>query len=325
MSKISRRTVLLSTLPALLLATSQLDAVAADAFPDHDIKMIVPVSAGGGTDLVARTVAQLLEKELGVSIVIENVPGGSGTIGLNQIAEAKPDGYTMGIWSNRGMITSVMLGQGVKFDENSFEYLAGVNVTADLLIASPGSPFTNAKELVGYAQEHPGEVLVGVPGIGPLVTYVLAQNALDVNLTPLRFKGGSETLTAVLGDTINTGVLTAQFAETAADQNMPVLGVASDERIESIPDVPTFKEQGFDFSGEITRIFFLPKGVPDDVVQKYVAAFDAIAEGPLPEALRKINEVPLYRGQAAIESYLNKDFAQVRQVIEDNRDQFVGQ
>lgn len=325
MKNITRRLALLALVPTLTVAATFSNAQDVANFPDKEITMIVPVKAGGGTDLVARAVAELLGNELGTTIVIKNAPGGSGVIGLNELIAADKDGYTMGIWSNRGMITSVLLGEGANFDENSFEYLAGVNVTADLILAAPGKPYTNAKEFAEYATAHPGEVLIGVPGAGPLVTAVLAQVAMDIQLTPLRFQGGNGTLTAVMGGSSDTGVLTAAFAETAADQNMAILGVASDERLESIPDVPTFIEQGYDMSGAITRVFILPDGVPETIIAKYAAAFDAIAAGPLPDKLREIKEIPLYRDRTDIAEYLKKNYAKMRRVIEDNRDAFISQ
>ncbi|WP_084657745.1 Bug family tripartite tricarboxylate transporter substrate binding protein [Natronohydrobacter thiooxidans] len=327
MTLMKRRRAMIVPAIALVLATNGSAVLAQETsdFPTRAITMIVPEPAGGGTDRVARVVADLLSNEMGVTLVVKNSPGGSGVIGLNELISSEADGYTMAISSNRGMITGVLLGEGMRYDESSFEYLAGVNVTADLILAAPGAPYATAQELAEYAAERPGEVLIGIPGTGPLVTAVLAQRAMDVQLTPLRFDGGNGTLTAVMGGASDTGILTATFADTASDQNLAILGVASMERLESIPDVPTFIEQGYEFADEITRIFVLPEGVPEEVVEAYAAAFDAIAAEALPSRLREINEIPMYRGRAEIAAYLEENFALLRDVIETNREAFVSQ
>lgn len=282
---------------AALAASLAVTATAALAqYPDKPIEVIVGYSAGGGTDVMARTVAPFLEKYLGngASVVVRNVPGASGQIGVTEVAKAKPDGYTLGTYNLPGMMART-LDRKAGYSADSFTYLANVVNDPNVIVTSKGSGIDTVKKLIAKAKADPGAVTVGMSSLGGDDHFALTklENMTGTEFTIVPFKGSAPARTAVIGGHVTMGVLNVSEIAAFKDQ-VNVLGVATDARSQYAPDVPTFKAQGVDLINGSMRGFVAPAGLPDAVKAKLLDAFRKIAKDPKFLAAMKATANPVH-------------------------------
>ncbi|WP_108260270.1 Bug family tripartite tricarboxylate transporter substrate binding protein [Mangrovicoccus ximenensis] len=271
-----------STLRNVTLAGALMGAgmAAAQDYPQEPIEVIVGFSAGGGTDVMARTVAPFLEKYLGdgASLVVKNVPGASGQIGVTETAHADPDGYTIGTYNLPGMMART-LDREADYDADSFTYLANVVNDPNVIVTSKRSGLDTLDKLLEAAAEEPGAVTVGMSSLGGDDHFMLTklQNMTGSEYTIVPFRGSAPARTALLGGHVAMGILNISEVASFQDQ-INIIGVATDERSGFAPDVPTFKEQGLELVNGALRGFVAPAGLPDDVRGELLAAFDALKD-----------------------------------------------
>ena len=256
-------------------------AVAAD-YPEKPIEVIVGFNAGGGTDVMARTVAPFIEKYLGngASVVIKNMPGASGQIGVTQAAKAAPDGYTLGTFNLPGMMART-IDRKSDYDVDSFTYLANVVNDPNVIVTSKASGLDTLDKLIEEAKANPGAVTVGMSSLGGDDHFALIklQNLIGTEFTIVPFKGSAPARTALMGGHVAMGILNISEVAKFRDQ-LNVLGVALDKRSDFAPDLPTFKEQGLDLVNGAMRGFIAPAGLPDDVKAKLEMAFSKLKDDP---------------------------------------------
>ncbi len=310
---------LLALAPFLVaLATS-----AQREFPDRNFKLIVPYSAGGGTDTMARTLAPELEKALGKKVIIVNRPGAQGQIGMAEIADSKPDGYNLGLMSTADLLVTEALVKDAGFTMESFNYLATFNISANALIVKKGSPFNTYEDLLDFAKKNPGKVTLGVSGHTHVYEIIQQENEAGIDVNFMRFSGGGKSRNALLGGHVDGVMIDKRFIPGLSDSGAKALAVASPKRFEEVSDVPTFREKGVDLVNASRRVLVLPLGVPQDRVDVIVKAVDTFAGGADFKAkLAKINEVQDYlRGKEATDS-LFEQLKAVKKVVDANRDAF---
>lgn len=273
---------MIKTLKLSLLASAMVIATSANAadYPTKPIEIIVGYSAGGGTDVMARTVAPFLEKALGEgsSIVVKNMPGASGQIGITKVATSKPDGYTLGTFNLPGMMART-LDRKAGYSADSFTFLANVVNDPNVIVTSKASGLDTLQKLIDAAKAKPGDLAVGMSSLGGDDHFALTklQVATGTEFTIAPFKGSAPTRTALLGGHVPVGIL--NVSEVAKfDGQLNVLGVAQAKRSEFAPEVPTLKEQGVDIINGSLRGFVAPKGLPDDVKAKLISAFESLAD-----------------------------------------------
>ncbi|MBR2748856.1 MAG: tripartite tricarboxylate transporter substrate binding protein [Firmicutes bacterium] len=267
-------------------------------FPNKSIEMIVPWGAGGGVDVTARVFAPFFEKYLGQTVVVQNVTGGGGSVALTQVANATPDGYTCTM-SASPMINHKYTVEGVTYDYTSFIPIGMVTYDPLLLIVKTGSDFDKPwDEIVAYAKDNPGKILYAVGSL--MGSHDMARVQLEM-ATGLSFQkvafseGGGDTVTNLLGGHVDMG--TAYYSECASqleDGTLKAIWVASADRSEFAPDIPTLKELGTDIELGTWRGVFVPAGTPDDVVAILRDAFEKTIVDP--EFLEELNK----HGNAAI-------------------------
>lgn len=280
-----------------------------DAYPEKSIDLIVPFGAGGGTDQIARSVANALEKELGQPVVVTNKAAASGVVGSNEIASSDPNGYTLGVFSNTDVANFVYtVKEGVNFGLDDFTYLGGLNETGDILVVPKGSDIDSLDDFIKYSKENPGNVTVALPSKTQEMNITLMENEMDIELTQVVYESGNKVLADLIGGHIDAGILSAQFADQASDQGLKILGLMTEERLDTIEDVPTFTEQGYDVSNPAVRMLVGSADMPDDVVEKIEQALKEQYDGELAEVLSKMGEVPTYRNMDDLETFLEKDF-----------------
>lgn len=257
-------------------------AAFAQDYPEKPIEVIVGYSAGGGTDVMARTTMPFIEKYLGegTSIVVKNMPGASGQIGITEVAGADADGYTLGTFNLPGMMART-LDREAAYDRDSFTYLANVVNDPNVIVSAKGSGIDTMEDLIAAAKENPLAITVGMSSLGGDDHFLLIklQKMTETEFTIVPFKGSAPARTAVMGGHVAVGIF--NVSEVAKFQGeLNVLGVAQPERSEFAPDVPTFREQGFDLINGSMRGVVAPAGLPEDVANKLRDAFEKAAQDP---------------------------------------------
>jgi tripartite-type tricarboxylate transporter receptor subunit TctC len=293
----------------LIAALLLLLPAAAQAFPDRPITMIVPFAAGGGTDITARTVAKFLEREFGQPVVVQNRAGAGGEIGLAALAEARPDGQTIGIVNTPGLVT-IPIERRARFSLDSFDLIAGVVEDPAAIIVLERAPVRSVADLVAAAKADPGGITLGSAGVGSSghIAMLLLGQAAGVNFTNVPFSGTSVALTSMLGGqisgtTINLG---EAFALTTG-QPVRILGVMATERMAMAPDVPTFAEAGMPIEAGSIRSFAAPRGLSADVLARYDAAFAKLMLDPeFLEDARRTSQPLRYRPRAELVAALRE-------------------
>ena len=247
-------------------------AAAAEAWPTRPIKLVVPFSAAGTADLLARLVADRLGPVLGQPVVVEHRPGAGGIVGQEQVARASPDGYTLVVSSLGSFIISPVF-TPVPFDPfrdfTHIAYLGGQPVT---LFANKDLPLRTLSDLVAYVKSRPGAVTYATISIGSQ-TQLLSeqfQAQAGIKMTHVPYRGAGQIVTDVLGGHIATGI-TALAAVSGQVSSGAVRGlaIASEKRLPAYPDLPTYVEQGY--AGLIGSTWFAlsgPANMPREIVDR---------------------------------------------------------
>ncbi len=249
-------------------------------YPEKPINMIVAFTAGGSSDVQARIMQKYWDKYADQRWVFVYKPGAGGAIGFAEIAKSKADGYTIG-GVNVPHIILQPLGQGAQFSPEDFEYIAQVVNDPQVLVVKKGSQFKSAQEVVDYAKANPGKLKVGITGTftGNHLALLKFQDKADIEVAQIVYKGAADQNAALLGGEIDVMMGNYNDVMRSLDQ-MTVLAIASEERAEKLPDVPTFKEVGFDMVSEIRRGFVAPKGIDEAKLQYLRDIFKKIADDP---------------------------------------------
>lgn len=284
-------------------------------YPAKEISLIIPFGAGGGTDTIARVVASELEKELGATIVVLNKDSAGGIVGSNEIAAAKPDGYTLGVFSNTDVANFVYsVKESVNFDTESFTYIGGLNETGNLLITPKDSDIKSLDDLKDKALENPGSLTIAIPSKTQALDIELMENAMEMEVTEVVYEGGSKVLADLMGGHIDAGILGASFVSQAEEAGLNILGLMLEKRLETIPDIPTFAEQGYEVNNAAARMLVAPKDLPEDILNVLESALAKAYEGELSQKLLEMGEAPVYRNSSQLVDFLKYDFS-MREVI----------
>ena len=252
----------------------------AQSYPAKPIRMIVPYAAGGGVDIVARTLAQELGKRLGQPVVVENKPGAGSNIGSDAVAKAQPDGYTLLMASPANAINPTLY---ATMPYNASRDLAPIGLVGSVpgvLIANPSVAATNVTELVALAKSKPGILTYGTGGSGTSehLSAEMFKSAAGVDMVHVPYKGGSAVFADLVGGQISVMFVNQITAVPLIKSGkVRALAVASDKRSPALPEVPTFIEQGFpDFRVSVWWGVMGPANMPKEVVarlnQEIVAA-----------------------------------------------------
>ena len=264
------------------LALTALAATPALAqYPEKPIEIIVGYSAGGGTDVLARTVGKFLEGALGgASVVVRNEPGAGGQIGFTHVATAKPDGYTLGTF-NLPAAFAMTYDRAAGYDAKSFTYLANFVDDPNTIVVSTASGYDTLKALVDDARANPGAVTMGLSSLGGNDHFaaLMMGKVAGTEFTLVPFKGAALARTAMIGGHVAAGTM-ALSQTVGFEGQLKVLAVLSDERSPFAPDVPTAKELGFDVKMSSLRGIVAPAGLEPAVAEKLMSALAAVNANP---------------------------------------------
>ncbi len=245
----------------------------AQDFPNDTVRIIVGSSPGGGTDLIARTVAAELSTKWGVPVIVENAPGAANTIAGQAVASAPPDGHTLWVSVSQFTITPHTMELPYQFP-TAFEPVAALALNTQILVVNPDFlPVTSVEELVTYAQENPGQLNFGSagPGSPPFIGMQVLMSERDFEMTNVTYQGGAPAIAALLsGETELQMATVGGTLSHVQDGKLVALAVSTNVRSEMLPDVPTMEEAAGldDFDIRSWYAMFAPAGTPPDVIEK---------------------------------------------------------
>lgn len=268
-------------------------------WPKQPITIIIAFTAGGSSDIGARVLGPLLEKELGVPVQIVNKPGAGGQVGWTELAKAKPDGYTIaGI--NLPHLPAVVVdpSRQSSFKQDDLIPVASQAIDPTQIGVLANGPYKTLDDLIKDAKAKPKQIPAAIVGIlnDDEVGYLQFSEAAGVEFAPVRFDGAADAIRAMLGGNVAVNFCTMgdNFAQVKAG-NIKIFGSFHTERTKFYPDVPTMAELGYkDMLSSSTRGFALPKGVPDAVVKRWEDAL--LKTMKMPEHIEKIESA----GQPAV-------------------------
>lgn len=284
------------------------------------IQLIVAYAPGGSVDTAARVVAPGLEKELGVPVEVINKAGAGGQIGYTALANSKPDGYTVGAVSAPSVvITPLDPSRGATFTRDSFLPLARQVFDPQVIAVKKDSKFATLKELIDYAKANPGKLSATTTGIqtGEHFAMTSVENATGAKFNLVAFsEGAASAMAAFLGDHVDIYVGNVSDIVDSGSSDIRVIGVMDDERSPSLPDVHTFKEEGYDVSEGTARGYVAPAGLPDDVAKKLEDAFGKVIQDPATvEQMDKLGLPTAYLDSADYTEYWTKQEATYKKLL----------
>ncbi len=261
-------------LAGALLCASAGTAIA--QYPEQPIIFILPVSAGGATDVAARTYAPHLARCLSddATIVVTNMPGGNSVVGISAVAASPKDGLTFGALNMPNLVTTTITAERT-YTVDSFDFLGNVVGSTSAFSVGSGSDIRTLGDLVAKAQN--GKVRVGVGTIGSddHLAFLRFGRLAGVSFDFIPFGDEARARNALLGGNADVIGMSANAALAFKDE-IHVLGAAAAERLSYAPDIPTFKEQGFDLVSGSLHALGVPKGVPEEILQTLRACVDSL-------------------------------------------------
>jgi tripartite-type tricarboxylate transporter receptor subunit TctC len=273
--------ILLALVVAVSLSASAAYADdAAATYPNRPVKIVVDVPAGGGVDTVTRIVAEGLQARLGQPVIVENRSGAGGNIGADYVYHADPDGYTLLATQPAAITINPMLYKAMTFDPAKFEPVAIMTSIANVLLVRPNFPAQNAEEFIAYAKASPGKITYASQGIGTTshLTAALLENRIDTKLVHVPYKGTAPALNDIIADHVDMIFMELSSAIKLHQAGKArILGVATDKRLASLPDVPTLDEAGVKgFESWTWNAIAAPPNTPKPIVAKLNAAIEDV-------------------------------------------------
>jgi len=287
-------------------------AQAQGAFPTKPLSLLVPAAAGGPTDTVARLIAESMSRTLGQTVVVENVGGAGGTIGMARVAKAAPDGYSIAVW-HIAQATAPALYDNLRYDVvNDFDHIGRITDVPMTLVAKTGVQAKTTKELVDWIRAQNGKVTYGHAGVGSashLCTLVLMKE-LGIKMEGVGYRGTGPAMNDLLGGQFD--VMCDQTTNTTnqiKEGKIKGYAVTTKAKVSSLPDLPTLDATvlpGFEVSA--WHAMWSPKGLPKDVSDKLVAALQtALKDAKVIERFASLGTEPVAQNLAtpdALKSYL---------------------
>ena len=302
----------LAALAALLACAG---AFAAEVYPAKPVRIVVPFAAGGAIDIIVRTSAQQLAKELGQAMLIDNRPGAGGNIGAEIVAKSAADGYTLvaGTSATHGVNPSLYarLAFDARRDFAAVAHIAGV---PNVLVVTPASGIRSLDDLIRQARAAPGKLSYGSAGSGTSLHLAgeLFRSEAGIDLLHVPYKGAAPANTDLLGGQISMMFSTVPVAlPLIRSGKLIALAVTAKRRHFALPEVPTFAEQGYKSVESETWVgLFAPAGTPRDIVDKLAQALErSLREGAVAELLRQQGAEPMFMGPEVFGRYVESEVA----------------
>lgn len=285
-------------------------------YPVRPIQFVIATSPGGIVDVLGRTLAEGMAKQLGQAVVPMNRDGAANTIAAGFVAQSKPDGYTLGFSAAGPFVSQPYLKRDLPFKNSDFEFLCQAFELQVAIVVRPESPIRSLADLIDTVKREPGKLNVGHAGAASIPHVALSQlEALaGFKLDYLNYKGDGEVVKNLLGGHIDVA---APGLGTVGKQNLRVLAIFGRERVAAHPDVPTVKELGYPIVKTGMVGLFSPKGLPAAVRGKLVSACKTGVESENYRMVsQRMNQSTGYLAPAEWEKHLDEDARDNKAVIE---------
>jgi len=299
------------------MMTGGISAWAAE-YPTRSINLVIQYPAGGSTDLTARALAIAAKKYLGQPVICENKAGGGGTVGVALVAAKPPDGYTLGIVTSSpamafhmGKLNFHPIGDLTPILRWG-NYLFGITVRSD-------AQWKTLQELIQYVKQNPDKVSYGSPGVGtpPHLAMEELSMVADIKFTHIPSKGIAENNTALLGGHIDMVSDSSGWAPLVDAGKFRLLATWGEKRSDRYPQVPTFKEVGYDVVARSHLGVIGPKGIPKPIVAKLAEAFKkALDEPEFLSVMKKMDMPTYYLDTEGYEKYMRSDFENIGKLVQ---------
>ena len=307
----------------LLLAFAfGVNSVYAQAWPAKQITIVVPFAPGGNIDIVGRTIGKELALILKQPIIIENKPGAGGMVGATYVAKSKPDGYTFLVSSN-GLVTTTLVRNDQQHKDEDLVPVSLLTIAPSVIITNNNNPASNLKEFItNLKASKDNRVVFATPGVGTTPHFVsgLLKIAADVDIEPIPYKSGNDTVTALIGGQVQLASESTQVVTSKIKAGMvKALAVTYDQRSSSLPDVPTTKELGYP---SIFMTHFVgmmaPAGTPTDILEKMNQANQKALQSPEVMAIfNNAGTLVVGGSRASFAEYMQKERERLKVVALD--------
>ena len=281
------------------------------------ITVICPMSAGGASDTVTRLVAAELEQALDTSVIVSNVTGASGAIGMERVRNARPDGYTIGYLPVESTMLKALGFTDLSSDD--FRFVARANGNPAAVTVRADAPWDTFDDFIEYAKAHPGEVRVGNSGTGAIwhIAAASVERECDVQFTHVPFDGAAPAVIALLGNNIEAVTVSpSEVMNNVAAGDLKVLCVMGEDRSSVVPDVPTARELGYDLAIQAWGGFGVPKDTPQAVIDILEKAFEtAVNADTLKRVLADRGYEHAYLNASDMDAYAAQQLAYFSKLI----------
>jgi tripartite-type tricarboxylate transporter receptor subunit TctC len=290
-----------------LMFLGVLPAYAAEPYPSKVVTIVVPFTAGGPTDTVARLLSQAMGAALNTQIIVENVDGAGGTMGANRVAKAAPDGYTLFL-HHIGHSTAPSLYRKLPYNSiTDFEPIGLINEVPMTLVAKKDFPAKDLKELIAYVKANKEKVNLANAGLGAAshLCGMLFMSAIQTDLTTIPYKGTGPAMNDLLGGQVD--IMCDQTTNTTSQikgGKIKVYGVTTKKRVASLPDVPTLSEAGLpNFEVSVWHALYAPKGTPKAVIETLTKALQhALKDATVKQRFAQLGTEPVTENRATPEA-----------------------
>jgi tripartite-type tricarboxylate transporter receptor subunit TctC len=287
-----RNVGLIGTLLAVVLAYSPPSQ--AEEFPSKPVRLIVPYAAGGGTDIVARIVAQKLQDKWGPAVIVENRAGAGGNVGAEAVFIAAPDGYTLLFTAQGPLVVNQYLFDKISYEPERFTPVSLVVVAYSALMANPKVPAQNVRELIAYAKANPNKLNYASQGIGTAAHLIaeLFKSMAGVQINHVPYRGGGPAVNDLVAGHVDLmfGELASAYQYIQSGQ-LRALAVSSDKRIANLPDVPTVSEVLPDFFVTSWWAIVAPPSMSPELTNKISAAVGEVMKQP--DVMKRLTEMSM--------------------------------
>lgn len=298
-------------------------AQAQGTYPDKPIRLLIPYAPGGSTDLTGRIYGEALQKALGQNVVVENRPGAAGTIGIDVVAKAKPDGYTLGVSGVGPTAIAPFIDSKTPYQPlRDLDIIAGLSIVDVALVALPNSKYNTMKDAVEDARANPDKVSIGTSGVAGPIHLDLENLSLQAKVKFIHapFQGDVPAITSVLSGDVAIGWVSAASAQPfLTSGKLKALAAGGPQRLKTHPDLLTIAEQTDykDFETYTWNVLVAPKGTPKDVLEKLNKAInDAATKPEVKDRLENIALKVMPGDQAWAQEFVNKAVARNRKLID---------
>jgi putative tricarboxylic transport membrane protein len=312
-----RRSEFIALASSALAASLGARAARAADYPSRPVELVVPASAGGGTDAVARAFAEAAKRHSPQPFVVVNRPGASGAIGMNEVLNARPDGYKVAVVIVELAILPFL--NQIRFSADDFRMVARLNADPAAIMVRTDAPWNTIEDFIAEAKRRPDQVKLGDSGVGSiwhLAAAAMAEKA-GASFIHAPYPGAAPGLLALLGGHVDA--MASSPGEAAAHVQggkLKVLAVMSDNRAPGFEDVPTLKERGIDLSIGTWRGLGLRKGTPEPVAEALAAIARKVAEEPsFREALARSNLGHAFAEAGAFDAAIARDREAFKQLV----------